>query len=391
MIDRDVELRLKTLARQFPAIVLTGPRQSGKSTVCKKVFAHLSCATLESPDVRAFASEDPRGFLMQFPKGAILDEIQNSPQLASYLQEIIDREPTPGRWILTGSHNLSVMESTSQSLAGRAAVVHLLPLSRHEVVGFTHHPKGLNETLLTGGYPRILDRKLKPGDWLASYVATYLERDVRSVSNVGDLVAFQRFVQLSAGRLAQLLNLSSLASDCGVSQPTAKAWSSVLEAGFIAFRLPSYHGNISKRLIKMPKLHFYDTGLACWLLGIRETAQLDVHPLRGAIFECWVVSEILKQRFNYGEANGVYFFRDKAGLESDALVQGRKSLKIVEVKAGQTISSDWAASSRKITELFAKTKQAVSSVVVYGGTEKQVRNDVTYLPWHAIQDYSWID
>jgi predicted AAA+ superfamily ATPase len=208
---------------------------------------------------------------------------------------------------------------------------------------------------------------------------------------VGDLAAFQRFVQLSAGRLAQLLNLSSLASDCGVSQPTAKAWSSVLEAGFIAFRLPSYHGNISKRLIKMPKLHFYDTGLACWLLGIRETAQLDVHPLRGAIFECWVVSEILKQRFNHGEANGMYFFRDKAGLESDALVQGRKSLKIVEVKAGQTISSDWAASSRKITELFAKTKLAVSSVVVYGGTEKQVRNDVTYLPWHAIQDYSWVD
>ena len=391
MIDRDIEPRLKKLARQFPAIVLTGPRQSGKSTVCQKVFANLPCATLESPDVRAFASEDPRGFLKQFPKGAVLDEIQNSPQLASYLQEIIDREPAPGRWILTGSHNLSVMESTSQSLAGRAAVVYLLPLSRHEVVGFSHHPKTLNETLLTGGYPRILDRKLRPADWLASYVATYLERDVRSLSHVGDLAAFQRFAQLSAGRVAQLLNFSSLAADCGVSQPTAKAWSSVLEASFIAFRLPSYHGNISKRLIKMPKLHFYDTGLACWLLGIRDTAQLDVHPLRGAIFECWVVSEIIKQRFNRGEANGVYFFRDKAGLESDALVQGRKSLKIVEVKAGQTISSDWAASSRKITELFARTKQAMSSVVVYGGSERQERNGVTYLPWHAIQDYSWVE
>jgi predicted AAA+ superfamily ATPase len=391
MVNRDVESRLKSLAKEFPAIVLTGPRQSGKSTVCQKVFANLPYATLESPDVRAFAAEDARGFLKQFPKGAILDEIQNSPQLSSYLQEIIDREPTPGRWILTGSHNLSVMQSTSQSLAGRSAVVHLLPLSRHEVVEFSQHPKSLNETLLTGGYPRILDRKLKPADWLASYVATYLERDVRSISNVGDLVAFQRFAQLSAGRLAQLLNFSSLAADCGVSQPTAKAWSSVLEASFIAFRLPSYHGNISKRLIKMPKLHFYDTGLACWLLGIRDVAQLDVHPLRGAIFECWVVSEIIKQRFNRGEANGVYFFRDKAGLESDALVPGRKSLKIVEVKAGQTISSDWAASSRKITELFTKTKQEVSSVVVYGGTEKQERNGVTYLPWHAIQDYSWVE
>jgi predicted AAA+ superfamily ATPase len=281
------------------------------------------------------------------------------------------------------------MESTSQSLAGRTAVVHLLPLSRHEVVEFSNHPKTLNETLLTGGYPRILDRKLRPSDWLASYVATYLERDVRSISNIGDLVAFQRFAQLSAGRLSQLLNLSSLASDCGVSQPTAKAWASVLEASFIAFRLPSYHGNVSKRLIKMPKLHFYDTGLACWLLGIRDVAQLDVHPLRGAIFESWVVSEIIKQRYNRGESNGIYFFRDKSGLESDVLVQGRKTLKLVEVKAGQTISSDWAANTRKIMGMFARTKQRVSCVVVHGGTERQERNGVTYLPWSAIQDYSW--
>ena len=234
--------------------------------------------TLESPDVRAFASEDPRGFLKQFPKGAVLDEIQNAPQITSYLQEIIDREPMPGRWVLTGSHNLSVMEFTSQSLAGRSAVVHLLPLSRDEVVGFPRHPKTLNETLLTGGYPRILDRKLRPADWLAAYVATFLERDVRSISNVGDLTAFQRFAQLSAGRLAQLLNFSSLAADCGVSQPTAKAWSSVLEASFIAFRLPSYHGNFSKRLIKMPKLHFYDAGLACWLLGRRNAVLIIDRP-----------------------------------------------------------------------------------------------------------------
>jgi predicted AAA+ superfamily ATPase len=391
MVNRDAEPRLKMLTKQFPAIVMTGPRQSGKSTLCQKVFPNLPYTTLESPDVRAFALEDPRGFLKQFPKGAILDEIQNCPQITSYLQEIIDRDPVSGRWILTGSHNLSVMESTSQSLAGRSAVVHLLPLSRSEVVEFSHYPKSLNETLLTGGYPRILDRKLRPADWLSSYVATYLEREVRSISHIGDLVTFQRFAQLSAGRISQLLNLSSLAADCSISQPTAKAWVSVLEASFITFRLPSYHGNVSKRLIKMPKLHFYDTGLAAWLLGIRNVAQLDVHPLRGAMFESWVVSEIIKQRFNRGEANGVYFFRDKAGLESDVLVQGRKTLKLVEVKAGQTISSDWAANNQKIMGLFAKTKQAVSSVVVYSGTEKQERNGVTYLPWHAIQDYSWVD
>jgi hypothetical protein len=389
MVDRDIEPRLRALARQFPAIVLMGPRQSGKSTVGKKVFANLPYATLESPDVRAFSLEDPRGFLKQFPQGAILDEIQNSEALSSYLQEVIDRDPAPGRWILTGSHNLSVMESTSQSLAGRSAVVYLLPLSRQEVVEFSHHPKTLNETLLAGGYPRIFDRELRPADWLGSYVATYLERDVRSISNIGDLVTFQRFVQLSAGRISQLLNLSSLASDCGVSQPTAKAWASVLEASFIAFRLPSYHGNVSKRLIKMPKLHFYDTGLACWLLGLRNTAQLDLHPLRGAIFESWVVSEITKQRYNRGESNGIYFFRDRAGLESDVLVQGRKTLKLVEVKAGQTIASDWAANSLRIREMFARTKQAVSCVVVYGGAQRQERNGVTFLPWHAIQDYSW--
>jgi uncharacterized protein len=389
MVDRDVEPRLRMLAKQFPAIVLIGPRQSGKSTLCQKVFARLPYTTLESPDVRAFALEDPRGFLKQLPKGAILDEIQNCPLLTSYLQGIIDREPTPGRWVLTGSHNLSVMASTSQSLAGRSAVVHLLPLSRHEVVEFSDYPKTLNETLLTGGYPRILDRKLRPADWLSSYVATYLERDVRSISNIGDLVTFQRFAQLSAGRISQLLNLSSLASDCGISQPTAKAWASVLEASFIAFRLPSYHGNVSKRLIKMPKLHFYDTGLACWLLGIRDVTQLDLHPLRGAIFESWVVSEIIKQRNSRGESNSVYFFRDKAGLESDVVVQGRKTLKLVEVKAGQTISSDWAANNQKIMGLFARTKQAVACVVVYGGSERQERNGVTYLPWSAIQDYAW--
>jgi uncharacterized protein len=391
MVKRDVESRLKMLARQFPAIVLTGPRQSGKSTLCQKVFARLPYTTLESPDVRAFALEDPRGFLKQFPNGAVLDEIQNAPQITSYLQEIIDRDPAPGRWILTGSHNLSVMASTSQSLAGRSAVINLLPLSRREVVEFAPHPKTLNETLLTGGYPRILDRKLKPADWLSSYVATYLERDVRSLSNIGDLVTFQRFTQLCAGRVSQLLNQSSLAADCGVSQPTAKAWASVLEASFIAFRLPSYYGNVSKRLIKMPKLHFYDTGLAAWLMGVRDVAQLDVHPLRGALFESWVVSEIVKQRFNQGEANGVYFFRDKAGLECDVLVEGRKTLKLVEVKAGQTISSDWAVNNQKIMSLFARTKQKGASVVVYGGNERQERNGVTYLPWWAIQDYPWTE
>jgi predicted AAA+ superfamily ATPase len=390
MVYRDIQPRLKELARQFPAIILTGPRQSGKSTLCRGLFGQLPYVSLESPDVRSFATEDPRRFLAQFSRGAILDEIQNAPQLPSYLQGMIDRDPAPGRWILTGSHHLGVAQSTNQSLAGRAAVLHLLPLSRAEVIRFPDHPQTLNETLLYGGYPRILDQKLRPADWLSSYVATYLERDVRTISNVGDLVTFQRFVQLCAGRVGQLLNLTSLASDCGVSPPTAKAWFSVLEASFIAFRLPAYHGNVSKRLIKMPKLHFYDSGLVCWLLGIRDVSQLDLHPLRGVIFESWAVAEIIKQRLAAGDSNGVYFFRDKAGLEADILVQRGVSFDVVEVKAGQTIDSHAAAPAIRVASILTTGGLAAQPLIIHGGDANETRNGITYLPWSQIQSHSWM-
>ena len=234
---------------------------------------------------------------------------------------IIDEAPKPGRWILTGSQNLYLAESVSQSLAGRTAVHHLLPLARNEVVRFVQHPRTLEEAVLAGGYPRIFDQALNPSEWLRSYVATYIERDVRAISQVGDLTIFQRFVELCAGRTAQLINYSALASDCGVSQPTARAWLGILEASFIVFRLPPFHKNLGKRLVKMPKLHFYDTGLVCWLIGIRTPEQLRSHPLRGPIFETWVISEIVKHRMNLGETRGLFFYRNRDGAEVDLVIE----------------------------------------------------------------------
>jgi len=388
MIKRDLRERIKAAAQAFPAVTITGPRQSGKSTLCRAVFPKYGYANLELLDVRSFALQDPRGFLAQFTKGAIIDEVQRCPELISYLQGMIDEDPRPGKWILTGSQNLLLLESVSQSLAGRTAILHLLPLTRNEVCRFKIHPRSLDETLLAGSYPRIFDQQLAPADWLSAYVATYIERDVRTISQVGDLVTFQRFVELCGGRTAQLLNLSSLATDAGISQPTAKAWLSILETSFMVFRLPAYHANINKRLIKMPKLHFYDTGLVCWLLGIRNIQQLRNHPLRGAIFETWVVSEIIKHRQNQGERRGVYFYRDRQGTEADVIVEVGPRLIVIEVKSGQTISSDLLSSSRKVASIL-RDSAAIDTIVVYGGDTCQPRTDLTVLPWNTLHEHAW--
>ena len=387
MIERDLTARLKVAAKSFPAVTVTGPRQSGKSTLCQAVFPKHGYANLEAPDVRAFALEDPRGFLAQYDNGAILDEVQRCPQLPSYLQVLIDKDPAPGKWILTGSQNLALLESVSQSLAGRTSVLHLLPLARSEVRRFKGYPRDLDKALLAGGYPRIFDQKLSPADWLGSYVGTYLERDVRTVKNVGDLVAFQRFTELCAGRTAQLLNLSALAADAGISQPTAKAWMSVLETGFIVFRLPSLHANIRKRLVKMPKLHFYDTGLVCWLLGIRSDDQLARHPLRGGIFETWVVSEVLKHRTNQGERGGIFFYRDQHGTEADLVVESGVQRVLVEAKAGQTATEEMMSIARRITATLGDIP--CQAVVAYGGQARQTRQDVLLLPWDEVDREPW--
>lgn len=388
MIERDLTNRLRNAAGSFPVVTLTGPRQSGKSTLCRAIFAEHAYVNLEEPDTRSFAADDPRAFLAQFPDGAIIDEVQRCPDLLSYLQVVVDSDPRPGKWILTGSQNLLLQSSVSQSLAGRTAVLHLLPLTYSEVQRFEGHPISLDAALLAGGYPRIFDQRIPPSEWLGSYVATYIERDVRTLANIGDLATFQRFLGLCAGRTSQLFNVSALATDCGISQPTSKAWLSVLETSFLTFMLPPWSGNIRKRLVKRPKLHFYDSGVVCWLLGIRTVEQLRTHPLRGAIFESWVVSEIMKHRMNRGDASGLYFFRDRHGLESDVLIDDAGEFTIVEAKSGQTLASDMFASVHRVREALGEDA-SVSAVIAYGGAQSQKRTDITVLPWSGLQTWKW--
>ncbi len=389
-VERDLTPRLIQAAQEASSITLTGPRQSGKTTLCRTVFAQLPYVSLEAPDVRTFALEDPRAFLAQFPNGAVIDEVQRTPDIPSYLQGVIDTEPQPGRWVLTGSQNLSLSESVNQSLAGRTAVHHLLPLARSEAVRFPHYPKTLEEAVFTGGYPRIYDQGLDPSEWLRSYVATYIERDVRTVSVVGDLAMFQRFLELCAGRTAQLFNYSALSSDCGVSQPTAKAWLAILEASFIVFRLQPFHANLGKRLVKMPKLHFYDTGLVCWLIGIRTPEQLRSHPLRGPIFETWVVSEVAKRRMNMGQTRGLSFYRNRDGAEVDLVIEHPSGVTLMEAKASQTPSSSLFDGALRVRRQITDPGISCDVTVVYGGEELQRRSVGSLMPWNRLHEaVSW--
>ncbi len=367
----------------MPVVTITGPRQSGKTTLCRAAFPEYPYINLEIPSERDLALEDPRALLARLPDGAVLDEIQRCPDLLSYIQGQVDEDPRPGRWILTGSQNLLLLESVSQSLAGRAAVLHLLPLTYAEVRRFDSYPSDLDEVLLTGGYPRILDRRLVPREFLDPYITTYVERDARAVSRVGDLVTFQRFMALCAGRTGQLLNLSSLASDTGISQPTAKAWLSVLETSFIVMRLPAWHGNLRKRLVKAPKLHFWDSGLVCRLLKIRDAQQLRLHPLRGSIFESWVVSEVAKARLNRGEAGGLFHLRDQHGREVDLVEETDAGLRFTEIKAGATVTSDMLGGlTRAMDEGLVAT--TTPRRVIYGGDVRQTRSDCEITPWSVL-------
>lgn len=390
MVPRVLEPHLREVSARYPVVTVTGPRQSGKSTLCRIAFPDKPYVSLETPSQRSFAMEDPLGFLAQFPNGAIFDEFQRVPDLPSYLQGLIDDDPAPGRYILTGSHHLALAHSVSQSLAGRAAFLNLLPMSRDEIESFPDHPRDRIESIWSGSYPRIFDRHLPPGEWLANYIASYVERDVRQIVNIGDLTAFQTFLRMCAGRSGQLLNLASLGSDCGISHTTAKSWISVLEASWIAFRLPPFHANLGKRLIKTPKLYFYDTGLLCSLLGISAPAQLVSHPLQGAVFENWVVTEVVKHLLHRGQSVPLTFFRDQHGHEVDLLVERVGRLAAVEVKSSSTPMASHFDGLASLRELLARNSHAANfeALIVYGG-ESQARSAGRFISWTDVARYDW--
>ena len=390
-------LILRGHARQFPVVTLTGPRQSGKTTLARQAFPRHAYVSLETPDERAFATEDPRGFLERFRKPVIIDEAQRVPDLFSYIQTFVDNDGRAGRYILTGSHNFLLMQSVSQSLAGRTAVLHLLPFSLAEVedrpllstdtIGLgVRKQKAPRENLwsrLFGGfYPRIHDKKLHPTDWLASYYRTYVERDVRTILKIGDLESFGRFIRLCAARTGQVLNTSSLASDAGVTHPTVQSWLSVLEASFLTLMLRPHYANYGKRLIKSPKLYFIDTGLLCYLLGIRRPEDLEIHSLRGAIFESFVVSELHKNYLHRGEMPRLYYWRSSDGHEVDLIVERGETLVPIEIKSSQTLAADSFAGLHYWTKLAGE--KAGPPSLVYGGRESYRRDGITVYPWFAL-------
>ena len=364
-------------------MTVTGPRQSGKTTLARQVMAERPYWSLEDPDVRALAVDDPRGFLARCPEGAVLDEVQRAPELFSYLQTHVDAGGGMGRFLLTGSQQFGLMSGISQSLAGRSAFVELMPLSHAELDEAGQAPDTLDSMLFSGGYPALYDRPVSPRHWFPAYVAAYVERDVRQLLKVQDLDTFQRFVRLCAGRSGQLLNLSSLAADCGITHNTAKAWISVLEASYVVFQLRPHHANFNKRLIRSPKLYFHDTGLMCWLLGIQDPAQLAAHPLRGQIFETFVVSELRKGSLNRGEPPLFYFWRDSNGNEVDLLIEAGGALIPVEIKAGQTVNRDFFTGLERWMGLAGE--RAGSPTLIYGGHVEQERRGIRVLGWSQLK------
>lgn len=384
LIKRDIQPLLEKYAKGYPAIALLGPRQTGKTTIAKITFPNHTYISLESLNNRVFAQEDPEKFLKTHENkhGLILDEIQYVPELLSYIQTHIDAFDRPGYFILTGSQNFIVHESVSQTLAGRVAILTLLPFSVSELKKPKLLSDSLYELIVTGGYPRIYNKSLDPTTWYLNYVTTYIERDVRQITKVIDLATFDRFLKLCAGRVGQLINFSSLASDAGISHNTAKSWLSVLQASYIIHLMQPYYKNFSKRLVKSPKLYFYDTGLLCALLNITNAKQLETHYLFGGIFESFVMNELAKTKHNAGIPADFYFWRDSHGHEVDFIIEHAGKLLAIEIKAGQTISRSFFKGLTWWNELSNNDPE--NSYLIYTGQQKQIRSQGNVLNWQSI-------
>lgn len=379
MINRSIAPCLQRLAGQYPVVTLTGPRQSGKTTLCKMVFPSKAYVSLENPDQRQLAQGDPRGFLAQYPNGLILDEIQRVPELVSYLQEQVDQHDLPGRYILTGSQQFEVTHAINQSLAGRTALLRLLPFSLQEAYGSSLPD---TDTLLyTGLYPRIHDKHLNAAEASSFYIETYVQRDVRQLLNIRNLHLFEQFLKLCAAHTGQLVNFAAWSNSIGLDQKTLKAWLSVLEASYIVFLLYPHSGNYSKRVVKTPRLYFYDVGLASYLLDIHSATHVHNHPLRGALFENLVAAELIKQRFNSVKNNNLFFYRDSGGLEVDVIAEEGNTLQPIEIKASQTFSPAMIANLEKYLSLAqAAGKDITTPTLIYGGSHQQTYKGISIVP-----------
>lgn len=381
-VPRIAEIKAQQLLQSFKALVITGPRQSGKTTMSRHCFPNYPYASLENPAIRSFALTDPEGFLNQFPGGAILDEIQRVPALLSYLQQKLD--DSFGKFVLTGSNNLLLIEQITQTLAGRAAYIELLPFSLAECeVAKDNHSAAIDSLLWEGSYPAVQAGAIPPEDWYNAYLRTYVERDVRQIRNVGDLLRFERFLALCAARTAQQLNYANLATETGIDLKTAQAWMGILSASYVTFLLPPYYRNFSKRVTKSPKLYFCDVGLAAHLLGIRSPEDLVLHPFRGALFENFIVLELLKNRYHQGQKSNLFYWKDSA-CEIDVLIERANALQPIEIKSGQTITPEYF----KSIQYWGKISGQPGGTVLYGGESPQLRSDgISVLSWRKVKDF----
>lgn len=379
MIERQILEKILFLKDKYPVIALTGPRQSGKTTLIKSTFPDYQYLSLEDPNNREFAETDPKGFLKIYNKRVIFDEVQRVPHLFSYIQAIVDESKQMGQFILSGSQNFHLLRSITQSLAGRVALFKLLPFDFKELSKYQLLPKNYAEILLNGFYPAIFDRQIPSTVFYANYIQTYVERDVTELIRIHELRQFRAFLGLCASRVGQLLNLSSLANECGISQPTAKAWLSILESSYIVFQLQPYYQNFSKRIVKSPKLYFYDTGLLCYLLGIRDTISLITNQFKGNLFENLIIAELQKQNYHQYLHKDLYFWRDSHGNEVDLVIPEANMLDIFEIKASETITSQ----QFKGLDFLQKLAQSAigNKTLIYGGNESQARTNYSVKAW----------